>query len=150
MGEVGRELVEKEYSLQVTAPQLVEMLQRVKGEEVASYFRQAGLLVVPYTDASQSGVIPITYTLKVPVVATRIGGIPEQVEDGKTGLLVPPGNVPQLAEACVRLLTDSLLAAKLGHARYEKAMREWSWEHIADQVIASLKKACSAQHRKKQ
>lgn len=141
----------KPYEAQLAALKDVTVInQWVKDEEVASYFRQANVLVVPYTDASQSGVIPIAYTLKVPVVATRIGGIPEQVEDGKTGLLVPPGNVPQLSEACVRLLTDSLSATKLGHAGYEKAMREWSWEHIADQVIVSLKKACSVQHRKKQ
>ncbi len=115
----------------------------VKDEEVATYFRQADLLVAPYTDASQSGVIPIAYAFRVPVVATRVGGLPEQVEHGKTGLLVPPGDVVQLAGACVQLLTDPNEAAKLGQAGYEKAMQEWSWERIANQVLIALRKACN-------
>ena len=115
----------------------------VKDEEVAIYFRQADLLLAPYTDASQSGVIPIAYAFGVPVVATRVGGLAEQIEDGKTGLLVPPGDVVQLAKACVQLLTDPNKASKLGQAGYEKAMQEWSWEGIAKQVLVSLKKACS-------
>ncbi|MFC2105533.1 glycosyltransferase family 4 protein [Candidatus Bipolaricaulota bacterium] len=130
------------YEKQLTELRDVDVVNRwVKDDEVAAYFRQADLLVVPYTDASQSGVIPIAYTFRVPVVATRVGGIPEQVEDGKTGLLVTSGNASQLAEASVRLLTDSAWAAKLGQAGYEKAMQEWSWEHVSDQVLASLGKA---------
>lgn len=120
----------------------------IKDDEVAIYFRQTDILVVPYTDASQSGIIPIAYTFKVPVVATRIGGIPEQVEDEKTGLLVPPNDVNKLAEACIRLLKDSSWAATLGQAGYEKAMHEWSWERIADQLLESLKKACGMGHER--
>lgn len=120
----------------------------IKDEDVAIYFCQADLLVAPYTDASQSGVIPIAYAFKVPVITTRVGGLPEQVEDEETGLLVPSGDVVRLAEACVRLLTDPNKAAKLGQAGYEKAMREWSWEHIADQVIVSLNKACDFRIKK--
>lgn len=131
------------YRTQLAVLKDVTVVNRwVKDEEVATYFCQADVLVAPYTDASQSGVIPIAYTFKVPVVATRVGGIPEQVEHGKTGLLVAPGSVSQLAEVCVRLLTDPLRASRLGQAGYEKAMREWSWEHIANQVLVSLKKAC--------
>lgn len=130
------------YQAQLADLRDVEVINRwVNDEEVASYFRQADLSVTPYTDASQSGVIPIAYTFRIPVVATRVGGIPEQVEDGKTGLLVDPGDFIQLAQACVRLLTYSDETAKLGQAGYEKAMQEWNWESIADQVLESLMQA---------
>jgi len=113
----------------------------VRDEEIATYFRQADVLVAPYTDASQSAVIPVAYAFKIPVVATQVGGIPEQVEDGKTGLLVPPGDVGKLAEACIQLLTNVNKAAKLGQLGYKKAMQEWNWEYIADRVLVSLENA---------
>jgi len=115
----------------------------IADSEVATYFLQANVLVAPYVDASQSGVIPIACALKVPVVATRVGGIPEQVDDGKTGLLVPPGDPFSLAEACVRLLIDEPYAASMGIAGYEKAIREWSWASIADQIVLSIDRACN-------
>ena len=131
------------YKKQLENLEDVTIINRwVKDEEVATYFCQADVLVAPYTDASQSGVIPIAYAFRVPVITTRVGGLPEQVEEGKTGLLVPPGDAIQLARACVQLLTDPNEAARLGQAGYEKAMQEWSWERVADQVLESLKKAC--------
>jgi glycosyltransferase involved in cell wall biosynthesis len=51
-----------------------------------------------------------------PVVATAVGGTPEAVVDGKTGLLVPPHDVPALQSAVARLLDDERLCSSLGHA----------------------------------
>jgi starch synthase len=59
-------------------------------ERAAEYFRSASVVVLPYTEASQSGVIPLAYSAAKPVVATRVGGLPEMVEDGSTGYLVAP------------------------------------------------------------
>jgi len=56
-------------------------------------------------------------------------------------MLVSSGNVTQLAEACARLLADPILSEKMGQEGYKKAMEEWSWDHIADQLLASFKKA---------
>jgi glycosyltransferase involved in cell wall biosynthesis len=58
-----------------------------------------------------------------PVVATRVGGIPEIVRDGETGLLVPPEDPEALAGAIVRMLSDSALASRLG-AGGAKLVRE--------------------------
>jgi glycosyltransferase involved in cell wall biosynthesis len=59
-----------------------------------------------------------------PVVATRIGGIPETVDDGVSGLIVEPGNVEQLADAIVRLAQDARLCKQFGDAGREKVERE--------------------------
>ena len=132
------------YGARLRNLQDVSVVNRwIADDEVAFYFAQADVLVAPYNDASQSGVIPIAYAFKLPVIATRVGGLPEQVEDGKTGLLVNPGDVAALAEACVRLLSNPVWAASLGEAGYQKAMREWNWDRIAGLVYTSCVKATS-------
>lgn len=58
-----------------------------------------------------------------PVIASRIGGLPDLVRDGETGLLVPPGNVPALRQAMTRLLDDSALCAQLGQVAQQRALQ---------------------------
>jgi len=62
----------------------------------------------------------------VPIVASRVGGIPEAVRDGVTGLLVEPGNPIELAEAIRRLLRDQTLGKRMGRAGRELVAREFS------------------------
>jgi glycosyltransferase involved in cell wall biosynthesis len=62
----------------------------------------------------------------VPVVASRLSGIPELVEDGVTGLLVPPGDPTALAAAIARLLEDDVLAAELARSARERVERSFS------------------------
>ena len=66
----------------------------------------------------------------LPVVASRVGGIPELVEDSVTGLLVPPGNPEALSEAIQRLLDNEDLRHQMGQAGREKALREFTSDHM--------------------
>lgn len=139
----------RSYTTQLTNLPNVTVINRwIPDDEVASYFREADVLVMPYTDASQSGVIPIAYMFKVPVVAARIGGLSEQVDDGKTGLLVSAGNILELANACVKLLSNPAWAAALGEAGYQKATTEWSWERVAERVYVTCAQATDQKLRK--
>lgn len=113
----------------------------VPDEEVDAYFRVADLVVLPYVDASQSGVVPIAYSYKLPVVASDVGGLAEQVLDGETGRLVPRGDAAGLAAACTELLSDPASRRRMGEAGYRKAMTEWSWRRVALGVYDSLRKA---------
>jgi glycosyltransferase involved in cell wall biosynthesis len=61
----------------------------------------------------------------VPVVASRVGGIPEQVDEGATGLLVPPGDAQAMASACTRLLDDRALRVAMGEAARTAAVRRF-------------------------
>jgi glycosyltransferase involved in cell wall biosynthesis len=99
--------------------------------EVAGFFRRASIVVLPYIEASQSAVIPIAYAFGKPVVTTRVGCLPDVVEDGQTGLLVPPRNVPALAEAMLRLLSDDELRENMGRNAYRKMENELGWDKIA-------------------
>ena len=69
------------------------------------------------------------------VVASRVGGIPEVVVDGETGVLVEPGDEPALAEAVAALLEDPARAAQLGAAGRARAVSEFAWDAIAARTL---------------
>ena len=81
--------------------------------EVPSFFERASVVVLPYLTASTSGVLMTAYGMAKPVVATTVGCLPEYVEDGLTGLLVPPADESRLAKAIVRLLSDDALRQRM-------------------------------------
>jgi len=68
------------------------------------------------------------------VIAGRSGGIADAVVDGETGLLVPPGSPETLAESVCQVLTRKEYAERLGQQGRERAIREFSWDAIADHV----------------
>lgn len=82
--------------------------QYVPNEEVAKYFRSADVVVLPYTSATQSGIVQIAFGLATPVITTNVGGLPEAVDHGKTGLIVEPANSSELADAVLRYYRDGL------------------------------------------
>lgn len=112
-------------------------------EDVASFFEQARLVVLPYTEATQSGIVPIAYAFGLPVVATDTGGLREQVIHGKTGYLVPPGDPNSMAEACIKLLQEEETARKMGMAGYETAIKDWNWDVIAEKILYSCQQSRS-------
>jgi glycosyltransferase involved in cell wall biosynthesis len=72
-----------------------------------------------------------------PVVATAVGGIPQLVEDGRTGLLVEPGDVVVLRAALERLLGDAELRRRMGRAARARVQRLCSWERVTDETLAA-------------
>ena len=108
---------------------------------VGQLFQKASVVVVPYIEASQSGIVPLAYAFKKPVVATDVGSIPEVVEDGKTGYIVPPKNPEKLAEAIIALLRDKKKRREMGENGYKKTEGELSWDNIATKTIEIYKKA---------
>ena len=98
--------------------------------------RTATVVALPYTDATQSGVIPLAYRFGRPVVASSVGGIPEQVDVMRTGLLVPPGDHIALADALVRILADPSLAASLSRNAAAKAAGDLSPAAAATSTVA--------------
>ena len=71
-----------------------------------------------------------------PVVATRVGGIPDMVRDGETGLLIPPNDPDALREALGRLMSDPVLRTALGTSGKTFAATALSWESIAEKHCA--------------
>lgn len=104
-------------------------------DRAAEYFRRASVVVLPYIEASQSGVIPMAYSAGKPVVATTVGGLPETVENGGTGYLVPPRDASQLAEAVTKLLVDPQLRLRMGANAKRKIEAECSPAVVAQKTL---------------
>jgi glycosyltransferase involved in cell wall biosynthesis len=78
-----------------------------------------------------------------PVVATAVGGLAEAIEDGESGLLVPPGDVPALRAALERLLSDAELRRRLGAAARERVRERYSREAAVRAALAAYEVALS-------
>lgn len=117
----------------------IELINRWIGdEEFSSIFERADYAVLPYIDASQSGVIPVAYSFGMPVVATRTGGIPEQVINDKTGYLVNPCDVKELAEKCIHLLNNPDLVKEMGSYAKIVSETDMNWDKCANKLIAAI------------
>lgn len=110
----------------------------IEDNQVENYFKRIDFVVLPYIHGSQSGVIPLAYAFGKPIIATRVGGIPEQVEEGKTGILIQPGNVEELENEICGLLTDSTRLNKLKKNCYEHAVID-TWDSSAKVLIDCIK-----------
>jgi glycosyltransferase involved in cell wall biosynthesis len=108
----------------------------ISNHQLAHLMHRSVLVICPYTDATQSGVIMTAYAFHKPVLATRVGGIPEVVEEGKTGCLVPPRDAPALADALVAMLSDK---ARLTEMRRDIKQLSQSgplaWDEIATRTL---------------
>lgn len=119
----------------------VTIINRYVGmEELASLLQNCSLTVCPYTDATQSGVIMTSYSLCKPVITTNVGGLGEMVEDGKTGLLVPPKNIDALANAIISLLKDEDTLKQMAlNIKNDYFIGGKSWKVIAEKYIEFYK-----------
>ncbi|MCP3978212.1 MAG: glycosyltransferase [bacterium] len=106
----------------------------VANEEIGGYFAAADLVAVPYTSATQSGVVQMAYGFLKPVVATRVGGIPEVVEDGRTGYLVPPGDGGAIAAAVRRYFDEDRAEEFRRHIDAEN--EKYSWDRMVETIEA--------------
>jgi glycosyltransferase involved in cell wall biosynthesis len=113
----------------------------ISEERAAEYFQRASVVVLPYIEASQSGVIPMAYSAGKPVVATTVGGLPEMVEHGRTGYLVAPQDEAQIAEAVIALLLDAPLRRRMGANGKHKIATECSPQAIARKTIDAYGRA---------
>ncbi len=109
-------------------------------EEVAGFMQKASIVALPYLSASQSGVIPTAYAFGKPVIATRVGGIPDMVRDGETGFLIPPNDPEALRSALEKLMIDPELRNRIGNAGQKFAETELSWTSIAEKHLGFYRK----------
>jgi glycosyltransferase involved in cell wall biosynthesis len=113
----------------------------INGETVAELFQKASVIVLPYLTAATSGILMTAYVFGKPVVATRVGSLPEYVKDGVTGILVEPRDERQLAEAIIRILSNPDLRHRMGEDAMQWIQTELSWRKISAQTIAVYEKA---------
>jgi glycosyltransferase involved in cell wall biosynthesis len=104
----------------------------IPNEEVKYYYSAADVVALPYISATQSGIVQIAYNYDKPVIATDVGGLPEIVDNGKTGYIVPAEHPQALAEAIVRYFIED---KEPEFSRYvQKKKGEYSWERFVETI----------------
>jgi starch synthase len=134
--ELAAEVNELVGELTETRKGVVVVEQMLSKAEVIQLLTHATVFVCPSVYEPLGIVNLEAMACTTAVVASRVGGIPEVVEDGRTGLLVEPGDEPGFVTAVNSLLTDPERAAQMGQAGRHSAVTRFSWRTIAEQTTA--------------
>lgn len=97
-------------------------------EELAELITQSSVVVCPYIDATQSGVVMSSFAFKKPVIATNVGGLPEMVKDGETGVIVEPRNSEAIKDVIIKLSKNPEMLIKMSENigdEYFKGKKSW-------------------------
>ena len=118
------------------APGKVRFIERfVPDQEVPAFMRRADLVVLPYRNIEQSGVLYTALAFGRPLVLSEIGGFPEIAEQG-AARLVPPGDPAALAAAITELLADPAERERMAEAALAAAAGPYSWDQIGRSTLA--------------
>ncbi len=104
-------------------------------EDVLGLMRSADLFVMSSVTEGLGSTLLDAMAFELPVAGTRAGGIPEAVEHGLTGLLVPPGNAEALAAAIVQLLGDPALRERMGAAGRERVEQQFGLTRLVEGTL---------------
>lgn len=133
-GEQYWEGIERRIKDSRLESKIVQKIQYIPDDETEIYFKAADVAVLPYTYISQSGVLALSYSFELPVVATRVGSFEEEVVEGKTGFLCDAGSATDLARA-IRVYFASELYRHLDEKRDEirtYAAERYSWRTVGE------------------
>jgi glycosyltransferase involved in cell wall biosynthesis len=123
----------KDQIEQLNLKNLVEINDRYHSEqETAELFDRADVVVLPYLNATGSGVVPIAYHYLKPVIATDVGGLPDVVINDKTGYIVPPGDASSLALQISRLTRKSCMSMR---PEIQKMKDSLTWAKLAEVLL---------------
>lgn len=121
------ESLSKELNLE----NIVTFIGSVPYKEVGKYYKNANIIIVPSLWLEPFGLIgPEAMSAGRPVIASRVGGIPEWLDDGKTGFLVDPGNSKQISEKAIQLLSDRKLSQQMGKNALKKSEQFSIEKHV--------------------
>jgi glycosyltransferase involved in cell wall biosynthesis len=102
--------------LHTLSPRVEVRNRLIQDAEAVDLFQRCGVLVLPYLDATQSALVAAAYYFKKPVIVTRTGALPEYVQEGISGWVVPPGDPAALAACLEGALADPARLQRLGSA----------------------------------
>jgi glycosyltransferase involved in cell wall biosynthesis len=131
--------IQTEISRAGLQDRVISQIQHIPDEDVEMYFKAADVLALPYVQIFQSGVPFLAYNFGLPVIATDVGSLKEDVIEGATGMICKPRSAADLAEAVIAYFRSELfrqLERRRAMIR-EFAMRRYSWAKVAVITMAA-------------
>jgi glycosyltransferase involved in cell wall biosynthesis len=142
---VGDDLCDRTYSRRLKARVSRWRLENqvrfhgVQEPEILSrFYAAADIFVLPSRYESFGIVVAEAMGFGVPIIATRVGGLPELVEDGENGVLVPPKDVDSLAAAIHKLASDPQLREKCAQRSFERSKTLNTWNECCNRIFTYL------------
>jgi glycosyltransferase involved in cell wall biosynthesis len=114
----------------------VRFAGRVSADELVHWYSAADIFALPSSSEGQGIAALEAMACQLPVVGSAVGGLLETIDDGRTGALVPPGDVGALAGRLVELLSDGCLRARMGTAAREMVSKRFSWERTVAETLS--------------
>jgi len=108
----------------------------LNNSELANLISQSLMIICPYRDATQSGVVLTAYAFEKPIVATNVGALSEYIIDNITGILVQQGNISALADAIFRIYSDVTYMNMLSNNI--KSLKNLNWTNIVQNTIKQI------------
>ncbi len=128
-GELRSQLEELTGQLGLTRN--ISFLGAIEHRQVPEILRNVDIFVMP-SIREEFGVAAVeAQAMEIPVVSTRVGGVPEVVLDGETGILVEPGDSEQLAQAILTLIENPALRRQMGKRGRKHVLANYRWEDNA-------------------
>jgi len=134
VGDGELELKLKTRVSQLGLEEKVHFIGKVPHKEIPGILQQVDIFVMPSISESFGVAAIEAGAMGIPVVASRIGGIPEAVEDGITGILVSPRDPEGLSKAILTLILNAQLREKMGHAARDYVIRQFNWEKSVEEM----------------
>jgi D-inositol-3-phosphate glycosyltransferase len=129
-----QEQIEQQIQRTGVSASVIQKFQFIPDEDAELYLKAADVLVLPYKEIFQSGVLFLSLSFGLPVIAADVGSFREEIIEGKTGFLCTPGDTADLAKT-IRTFFDSKLYMELGERRpqiREYARTEYSWDAVSE------------------
>ena len=127
----------------------IEFVGKQPQSQIKDYLSVADLLLLPSQTESFGLAALEAMACEVPVIATRVGGLPEVVEDGECGYLFAVGDVQGMAETAIEILSDESLRERLGRRGREIAISRFATENIIPQYEALYRNVIAAKNDEK-
>ena len=136
---IGRDSFEKGIDiLKKVEPKInakVVYCTNLQWEDTMEKLKASTILVVPSRMESIPQVIKEAFYLKIPVIATNVGGIPELITNNETGILIPPNDPKKLENSINKLLEDDEIANKISEKGYEFVINNLTWEILLPKYV---------------
>lgn len=127
-------------------PDIIVDNKWVPEDKMDGVFAHADIIVLPYLESSQSGVIASAFAAGVPAISTPIGGLPEQITHGVNGLVAVDTSPAALASEIRTLAEDERLLVQLKEGALKTAQQQFSWDTISAEILA-LSRTCLSRAR---